>query len=101
MQTYYQTIDGEQISVTLHSLDEYEANGGEYDDAGNGGEDMSSERGQFLCAATIGHETGYPDNDVLEMAGCTDYWYDSVTDYFLLREWPTSAPLEARCGVGE
>ena len=98
METFYKTIDGEQVSITLYSLGHYEANGGTYDDSGNGGEAV--DKSDFLCAATVtANPTGYPDNDILEMAGCRDYWLDSVTDYFLLREWPADAPLAARANV--
>ena len=97
MGTFYKKIDGDQVSITLHSLGEYEANGGTYDDSGNGGETV--DKTEFLCAATVSHDTGYADNDILEMAGCRDYWLDSVTDYFLLREWPADAPLAARANV--
>lgn len=98
------TIDGERVTITLHSLAEYEADGGIYDDTGNDGDAWDeSERGQFLCAASVAYnETGLADNDVLEAAGTDrrDYWLDSVTGYFLLRDWPADAPLAARCNVG-
>lgn len=98
------TIDGERVTINLYSLDEYAADGGLFDDTGNGGESFDeSERNDFLCAATVGYNgTGLPDNDVLEDAGIDreDCWFDSVTGYFLLRDWPASAPLAARVNVG-
>jgi len=100
MFTFYKRIDGEEVSITLYSLEEYEADGGIYDDSGNGGEQV--DKAQFLCAATVGaNETGLPDNDILEEAGTPrgSYWLDTVTGYFLLRAWPADAPLEARCSV--
>jgi hypothetical protein len=49
-------------------------------------------RAQFVCAATA------ESIDALRAAGLEpdDYWYDSATDYFLLREFPPEAPLAAR-----
>lgn len=100
MTTFYKTINGDQVSVTLHSLAEYEANGGAYDDSGNGGERVDKSR--FLCAATVGaNDTGLADNDILEACGLArqDYWLDTVTDYFLLSDWPADAPLDVRCSI--
>lgn len=100
MITFYKRIDGESVSITLYSLDEYEADGGQYDDTGNAGEVV--DKTDFICAATVGpNETGLPENDVLEECGLDprDYWLDSVTGYFLLRQWPADAPLEACCAV--
>jgi len=99
---FYKTIEGERVAITLHSLAEYEADGGIYDDSGNGGEDMGDCKDEFVCAATVGpNETGLPDNDVLELAGVQrgEYWYDSVAQYFLLRDWPHDAPVDVRCNV--
>lgn len=92
-------VDGERVAIRLFSLDEYETDGGTYDDSGNGGEDVSDQKADFLCAAVVPHnDTGLPENDVLELAGVerSDYWTDSVTGYFLLRDWPAEAPLQAR-----
>jgi hypothetical protein len=49
-------------------------------------------RAQFVCAATT------ESIDALWAAGLApeDYWYDSATGYFLLREFPPEAPLAAR-----
>lgn len=100
MQTFYKKINGEPVSIALYSLDEYEQDGGQYDDSGNGGEQV--DKASFLCAAAVTHNpTGYADNDILEMAGVQrgDYWLDTATDYFLLKDWPADAPLDVRCGV--
>lgn len=96
METYTTRVNGEPTSVTLHSLDEYETAGGEYDDTGNGGEHC--ERSEFVAAMTL--EPGIDPEDV----GAKDCWLDTVTPadgsgYYLLREWPTTAPLTARCNV--
>lgn len=103
-QQFTLTIDGERVTITLYSLSEYQSDGGTYDDSGNGGESFDErERDQFLCAATVAYnETGLADNDVIELAGLDrrDSWLDSVTGYFLLRDWPESAPLAARVNVG-
>ncbi len=77
---------------------EYEANSGEYDDSGNGGEDMRDCRDEFLAALTLDEsDPSLLPEDVGVPAGTA--WQDSVTGYWLLREWPSSAPLAARCGV--
>lgn len=101
MYTFFKRINGRIASITLHSLKEYEDDGGRYDDSGNGGEAV--DKAEFLCAATVSPgESGLPENDILEECGMErgEYWYDSVTGYFLLRDWPADAPLEARCSVG-
>lgn len=94
------TVEGERVTINLYSRSEYEANGGRYTDAGNGGESFSpDERDQFVAAAAVEYnDSGLPDNDVLEAAGLgrADYWLDSVADMFLLRDWPAEAPLAAR-----
>ena len=98
MQTFTTTIDGDLVQIRLYSLDEYEAEGGCYDDSGNGGDVI--ERDEFIAAATVNpaNDTGLPENDILEAAGLpqSSYWLDSVTGYFLLRDWPADAPLAAR-----
>lgn len=99
---FFKTIDGEQVAINLFSLEEYESTGGIYNDAGNGGEDMSAHKHEFLCAATVSYnETGLSDNDILEECGLTydDYWYDSAAGVFLLYRWPADAPLDVRCNV--
>ncbi len=98
MEIYHTRVRGERVTVALYSLREYEADGGEYDDSPNGGESFSpEERGQFLAAMTLDETVpGLLPEDV----GAKDTWYDSVTGYYLLRDWPTSAPLAARCGTG-
>jgi hypothetical protein len=92
------TLDGERITVRLHSLAEYEADGGVYSDAGNGGEDVSSERDRFLAALSVEDVKGHDMDDVLNAAGVDLYstWFDSSTGYVLLEEFPTEAPLAAR-----
>lgn len=98
-------IDGERVTITLHSLSEYEQYG-IYSDAGNGGEDMRDECDQFLAALSIDFgesSLNYGDEErVLAAAGLDrgDYWYDSAADYYLIRDWPADAPLAARVGVG-
>ena len=98
MNTFSIRVDGERAQLRLYSLAEYEIDGGIYDDTGNGGERFNqAERGQFIAAATVApNDTGLSENELLDLAGCNDYWYDSATDYYLLREWPAEAPLQAR-----
>ncbi len=98
MKTFRIRYDDQPVTIRLYSLDEYESDGGIYSDAGNGGEKLTpEERTSFIAAASVASNyTGLPDNDLLEEAGCTDYWYDSATGYYLLREWPSEASLEAR-----
>lgn len=96
---YFRNSAGERLALRLHSLAEYEADGGIYSDAGNGGETVSPE--SFICAATVPQDlddsNGYTDDhDVLEAAGVEGAWNDSVTGYWLLTDWPAEAPLEAR-----
>lgn len=117
--------EGERFSLTLHSLDEYQAAGGIYFDGGNGGgfatidddeidgpvwtEDgdlrddlrelnIRRAREQFVCAASADGAANLPENDQIELAGVdrSDYWLDSASGFFLLRDWPREAPLVAR-----
>jgi hypothetical protein len=90
--------DGQAYRISLFSLEEYEAEGGQFTDAGNGGEDMRSERDSFVCAAGVEdvHDDGLPASDVLKAAGCEEVWHDSSTGFFLLRDFPAEAPLQAR-----
>ena len=99
METYYQTLaDKREVGITLYSLAEYEADGGEYDDSGNDGDYWAPEERDFLCAATV---AGVECQADLEDVGIPreSYWWDSVTDYYLLRQWPADAPLAARSNV--
>ena len=52
------TVDGEHVTITLHSLSEYEANGGIYFDGGDGGgfSNISDETAAEL--GPIWHEDG-------------------------------------------
>lgn len=96
--------------VSLIDLDDYEAGGGLYNDAGNGGEVCTRE--EFVAALAIEEaEDGDPDgwaptDDLLHAAAAIgvadgDLWRDSATGWCLLRDWPAEAPLEARCGFSE
>jgi hypothetical protein len=94
--TFYKTVNGDAVSITLHSLSEYEANGGEYDDSGNGGEDMRDCKDEFLCAMTIDDPTVLPEQIGVPQGAA---WHDDITGYWLLREWPADAPLAVRCNI--
>lgn len=102
-QAFYYFTDpdgGERMAVHMMSLADYEASGGEYDDSGNGGE--KCEKSEFLAAVTaITGEDGQEYQPLDFKSEFADFWYDSVLPgtWWLLREWPVSAPLEARCNV--
>lgn len=75
--------------IQFHTLAEYEAAGGRYDDSGNGGERV--DKNEFLVAATVAaNDSGLPDNDVIEAAGVDrrDIWYDTTIGWFLLEVEP-------------
>ncbi len=94
----------EKVKFTLHSLSEYEAFG-IYSDAGNGGEDMRDEKDRFIAAISVDPATldGLEEGAAIkQIAGVEpdDLWLDSATGWWLLRDWPANAPLQARM-VGE
>lgn len=95
MTSFTITLDGERLTLRLHSLAEYEADGGRYSDAG---EDVSRERADFLAALSVEDEAGYDLPTILDAAGVApaDRWIDSSTSYVLLKDWPAEAPLAAR-----
>ena len=95
MNIFYKRINDEDVSINLFSLEEYEEDGGRYV-ANN----KQVNKEEFLAACAIGYNyTGLTDEEILEEIGVPEnaYWYDSATGYFLLRQWPADAPLEARC----
>jgi len=105
MKKFYVKHDDETLEVRLYSLAEYEADSGIYSDAGNGGEDVSANKEEFLAACTCWLQ-GEPVSlyDAVMYHGLSfpcsvrdAAWNDSSTNYYLLREWPQEAPLEARC----
>lgn len=121
--------DGERATIRLHSLDEYEADGGIYWDMEDGpigldpneeiepGEDegqiasdaqlarnAAQARAQFVCAASCPDHSGAEASAIFDDAGITDHpggaWLDSATGYMLLRDWPADAPLAVRVNLG-
>lgn len=98
MNTYYTT----NFKVSLLSLAAYEADGGCYDDSGNGGVRVSP--CDFVCGMTVHFREDettelYPRDCAPEIS-VADAWRDSVTGWILLYDWPADAPLPARCGLG-
>jgi hypothetical protein len=63
-------------------------------------------RRDFVAALSIDFtDTSFNYGDewtVLKANGLDEQgvWYDSVADYFLIRDWPADAPLAARVNVG-
>lgn len=108
--TFYTAHEGERYHLTLISLDEYEEAGGTYDDSGNNGDKYTREDFVAAVALTFGDNQpdGAWDNDLDTLKMVLDpndrrlIWWDSVTpgDWYLLRDWPANAPLEARANVG-
>lgn len=89
---------GQTIIGHLYSIEEYEIDGGTYDDTANNGERWrEEERRQFVAAMTLTYDDG---EEALSpyIAGLepTEVWLDSITGYWLLRDWPTESPLQAR-----
>ena len=88
----------ERIHGSLYTIAEYEADGGVFDDTGNGGERWDAdERKDFIAAMVLRTDDGDEVDDA-SLAGLQpgEYWYDSVTGYWLIRDWPQMAPLAAR-----
>jgi hypothetical protein len=98
---FINATDGTKYRIDLLSLSAYEADGGRYDDTGNGGE--ACEKSEFLAAFVAAEKDGDDWNEGAELAalaaaGIPDgtIWHDSVTGWYLLRDWPAEAPLSAR-----
>ena len=92
MRTFFARVDGQRVRVHLYSLTEYEADGGIYSDAGN-------QKGEFLAALTICWPDGAPGfelspRDIGSIPD--DYWLDTMTGYWLIKDFPPDAPLAAR-----
>lgn len=91
----------EWINGTLRSLADYEEAGGTYDDTGNGGDFWTEdERAEFMAALTLTTEHGDTVSDPA-IAGLPpgEYWWDSTSEFWLIRDWPDEATLESR-GIG-
>jgi len=94
-QTFIKRIDGEPVTIKLMSLADYEAAGGVYSDAGNGGETVSAD--QFVGAAYVEEDGGYDLPAIAEAIGADGAWFDStLVNTMLLTDWPAEAPYSAR-----
>lgn len=96
MTTYFVKTEDETLTVNLYPLSAYEADGGRYDDSGNGGEEVNPE--SFIAAIRVRDEDGYDIHPSDAPIGLTvyDVWRDSACGWYLITDWPETAPLYAR-----
>ncbi|MDA8218718.1 MAG: hypothetical protein M0Z94_13995 [Dehalococcoidales bacterium] len=91
MQTYRVHVKGEEIPITLYSLDEYCAISKQE------ARELSTE---YVGAAVVGNDgTGLSAEEVLEAAGTMNFDYDESRGMYLLTVWPSSASPDIIAGV--